>query len=132
MIEALGGNDRICALDGVDRPAGGPATAGSTVARDGLLAGDLQSMGDTIGDGGNDLLLGGDGDDAIVGDNNSLFGNAGGRGGNDILRGGEGSNQPIGDHRSGPGVVSGRGGNNFLDGAPDWTGLPVTVLPRSM
>ena len=68
-------------------------------------------------DGGDDVLLGGPGDDSIHGDHR-VFGDVSGDGGDDRIEGGQGSDNLLGDS-DGFLSVSGAGGNDTLDGGPD-------------
>ena len=56
------------------------------------MGGDLRSFeGDISVKGGNDVLLGGPGDDGITGDHRALGGAVSGKGGNDAIDGGQGA-----------------------------------------
>src|SRR5918994_839236 len=117
-ISAGAGNDRVCSLEGNDlvrgeladdRADGGPGND--------RMRGDLADFaGDVTADGGNDVLLGGSGNDSILGDHR-VGGVVSGNGGNDTIEGGPGSDNLLGD--SVAVTISGRGGNDTLDSGPD-------------
>jgi hypothetical protein len=125
-IDARSGNDLICGLAGDDVLVGGLGNdqlAGGAGADD--LVGDVSaggsqtpapdpSTGDAVG-GGNDLLLGEDGDDIVSGDSFAPNGNATG-GGNDQLVGGNGFDRMAGDSNTETGTSSGDGNDLLVGG----------------
>jgi hypothetical protein len=82
------------------------------------LVGDNYAHFGTASDGANDLLLGGDDDDVVVGDSRIDIGNSNAFGsGNDWLAGSQGEDKVIGDSRSANGTAYG-GGTDSVNTGP--------------
>jgi Ca2+-binding RTX toxin-like protein len=116
------GDDWVIGDEGIFGSGNAILTAGRDCVRGGPgadhLVGDDYAHAGTASDGANDLLLGGDHDDVVVGDSRVDTGNSNAFGsGNDWLAGSQGDDKVIGDSRSANGTANG-GGTDSVNTGP--------------